>query len=1639
MKKHLKINWERDQKKKILLAAGLLICFMLLLWEGVWGAVDNPWDGETLTVPATDENGAFLITTGAELAWFADQVNNGNGEINGVLMNTIYLNNYNTSYEWPMIGADQDCPFKGTFDGNGYKVNYLYARISNENPEKRYAGLFGVIDGGTVSNVKVGGTIINGYDTMSTGEGKYDQTYMGSGGIVGYLKNGQILNCVNYANTTMEGECLYRNAGGVVGINEALVLRCTNRGSVVTDVAIAQRSIGGIAGMVRGNNGQLWYCENRGSVKGYFDVGGVAGSVKNGGEIQSCCNYGSVQGNSTLGGIAGIVVGNGTDYSGNRKECCIQNVYNLGEMSGEGNVIGGIVGQMGYESWKEEELPPLPVLENAYTTVQLEKDSYTGRGAIIGYFQTGKLGNVFGLAESNLDPCAIQEKENTEYIGSVMMKSEEELKVAAGTLGDAFVSTTRYDYDNAGYPKLVWQNQTSTLGEKVDESILTLKSWLSEQNKAKYGTAYSSIETAVDKYVGLLGTVTTEEQLTAVMEEALKTLEAIRPGSVVDNELIEAIDDGIITLEEYLDTLQSQHKDLTEEQLAQLQVILEDYIQQLEVAKDLDSVAILVRDGKDALDGCVAAYEEEKRLEEIRINSMKSLTEYEADEDHGEPWMTQIQEIREKGLQSLEEAESAADVTKILEQAKADIDQVIAQIPSENAWDGVTTKEPDTDENGVYLITSGAELAWFAQTVNQGNGGEYICGKLCNDIHLGNYEWTPIGAKTVYQGAFDGNGYTVKGLKITQADTYAGLFGVVYGTDMQSIVNLTVSGTIQCDYTVDYAGGIVGYIYGKNATNRNAIVNCHNQVAVTLSHVTYQGSGVGGIAGYARNTWIRDCSNSGTVQIASEGKGGIQYYAGGILGSSGETVSVRRSYNKGTVSAYYCAGGIVGKVIGVNNEYTSNYNAGEVYASIYAGGLAGQIPASADGSAVSWSYNSGTINLNKNGEYIGALFGGIQAGTFQNLYALKQSNQTGLALVGYSSASTAPGTFLSDTELRTDDTLNSLNGGGNYFIRDYMGIQSGFPILNWQLSLEDFRTGAITDLETFVSQEDYTEENWSKVEQLRQSGIEAIRAASNMEELQQAFTDTRLQILAVETKEAAAMQKLQEAKEAAISTLENYADASLYREEEQMKLTIYLSDAVKLIGQASTLEEVERHLSETKENIDNLPTAAQYQYEQDVKAAAQVEAYISNIGEVILNDYVKTSIHIARTGYDQLTEAQKSLVSNYQVLVDAELLYQQLSGEYEGTEEDAALAALVDQQILEIGAVTLDSQKTIQSARLAYDGLTEYQKTLVTQYPVLTEAENTYDQLRASQVTVAIASIGTVTLEKGDAIASAQSMYDELTDRQKTLVTDYEVLVNARKTYENLKSAQVVMDMIAQIGTVTLEKESTVVSAIQAYNALTGDQQALVSNYYLLEQAAAQIDSMKAVRQVEQMIENIGTVSQASGNYLKQVRAAYDGLTKEEQSQVSNVSILENAEAAYQALTKQNEKNPASVGSVADFYKNAGKGNSTNSSSGAENSLSQTGTEGETDAETMQDGLETGDFLVSTETSGDSSENLENGFKSNGESTEGVVMADVETTEKRRIIFILACILAGVLAVTGMTGFLLTMASRKRKEKQVRY
>lgn len=73
------------------------------------------------------------------------------------------------------------------------------------------------------------------------------------------------------------------------------------------------------------------------------------------------------------------------------------------------------------------------------------------------------------------------------------------------------------------------------------------------------------------------------------------------------------------------------------------------------------------------------------------------------------------------------------------------------------------------DEDGTYLISTGAELAWFAQEVNSvaAKSTSTINGKLTKDIDLASHNFPQIGyfnggtEYVYYGGNFEGNNHKI--------------------------------------------------------------------------------------------------------------------------------------------------------------------------------------------------------------------------------------------------------------------------------------------------------------------------------------------------------------------------------------------------------------------------------------------------------------------------------------------------------------------------------------------------------------------------------------------------------------------------------------------------------------------------------------------------------------------------------------------------------------------------------------------------------------------------------------------------------------------------------------------------------------
>ena len=284
-------------------------------------------------------------------------------------------------------------------------------------------------------------------------------------------------------------------------------------------------------------------------------------------------------------------------------------------------------------------------------------------------------------------------------------------------------------------------------------------------------------------------------------------------------------------------------------------------------------------------------------------------------------------------------------------------------------------------------ISSRAELEAIANNLS----GKYY---LTNDIDLGNEEWVPIGSTTpnvyntskFFRGIFDGQGYVISNLKITNGvqSTEIGLFGVVSAMDASiiSIKNVGVSGQITVTAVTEngwrdiggLVGGLVGYVYWYGH-----IENCFSQVNIDVNVADGNGNCViGGLVGRldatSNTSSISNSFYDGNIEVSGLEVSGYGVISGGLCGSTGVSSSARPSFV--TVQKCYNSGNI--SVITSTLSLAGNM-----------GILGGIIGGSGTTLSLLECYNTGNIeNTSKSSAYTTALTGGLVGSHSDNNFNL---------------------------------------------------------------------------------------------------------------------------------------------------------------------------------------------------------------------------------------------------------------------------------------------------------------------------------------------------------------------------------------------------------------------------------------------------------------------------------------------------------------------------------------------------------------------------------------------------------------------------------------------------------------------------
>ncbi len=244
---------------------------------------------------------------------------------------------------------------------------------------------------------------------------------------------------------------------------------------------------------------------------------------------------------------------------------------------------------------------------------------------------------------------------------------------------------------------------------------------------------------------------------------------------------------------------------------------------------------------------------------------------------------------------------------------------------SSPVWDGSSAngfEQGSGTKKDPYIIKTAAQLAYFRDSVNNGNmyEGKYI--KLANNIQLNSGElnkqnligsfkvWIGIGGtKTPFYGTFDGDGHVVSGI---YGD---GLFNTIRG----SVINVGVTNSY-----INFCGGIIGTASKDyKSTVETVISNCYIVNSIV--------NGGGGVVDYAGGYDISHCYNGAYINAIGD-------WVGGVIGQLAFGTATD-CYNVGTVKGDTICGGVVGN--SMRGTFKNCYNAGDVNGNVFSGAFAG--------------------------------------------------------------------------------------------------------------------------------------------------------------------------------------------------------------------------------------------------------------------------------------------------------------------------------------------------------------------------------------------------------------------------------------------------------------------------------------------------------------------------------------------------------------------------------------------------------------------------------------------------------------------------------------------------------------------------
>ena len=884
------------------------------------------------------EESPLLIENAEQLAWFAQTIsdpNQGAQEVCAALTADIDLENE----PWEPMGTDS-YGYKGTFDGQGHTISGL--NVSGY----QYAGLFACIDGGTVKNLVVSGSVSGTSHT---------------GAIAGYVKNNAaILRCGNEAAVTGSGNYT-GGIAGQAGANDKVntIEQCYNAGSVTGSGNYA----GGILGHDMGK-AAINDCYNTGTISGAKYAGGIRAYLSSfAGKISNCYNAGTVTG-QTVGAIAsgsydgencytvtgGVITPDGSAQTLTQAQLLAalangrENVWKQDVAMNGGNPTlfwqkAEAEEEIGnYVRFAREMVTTLDGDETSLPTALLkwsaQKDA---AGYVVGLWQKVRVWK--GLTDEEL------KKLTTEPTGPVDSWSQRLLQLDQNAIIAKFSDSQK--------------QELLRLQTIMDEKFQTMNTYLEQKINAETEKEYND---ANEGYVAALKEYDAAYQecckyiiLQAVEMklplgdyfaelELVKTIELPDQTSYDCTEAFSQIEDGV-----YYPSVTAIKADGTYAAPTEKDVTEDPYTRMKPVTGLSWSGAIAQWTGKDyftenqayKLDLYVVTGSGYQFVKSFQVAGNVTQANFRSAFTAQRSYAFTVTAIADTSLNEtygLHDSICSEMSPTYTSSSKPSTEWV--EITSAAQWMEIANTEDVPSDPGDSSSASMQEIEW-SKNYRLANNIDF------SELSAADQNRTKsIGSKTyMFQGEFDGNGFEIRGLTLSNSDSglfaFAGsesyihdvtiVYPNVYFSGTAAVLALNNYGVIEdcavigCNISADISG-VMGGMAGRNY---GIIRRCYVRGGRFDSNTTTATGHAGFVGSNEEGGLIERCWTSMDVYTQSD-------YAGGFAGLCyGGTI--RDCFALGNVSARGYSGGFVGRSVYSGNVYENCYAAGVVTCSAEGG------------------------------------------------------------------------------------------------------------------------------------------------------------------------------------------------------------------------------------------------------------------------------------------------------------------------------------------------------------------------------------------------------------------------------------------------------------------------------------------------------------------------------------------------------------------------------------------------------------------------------------------------------------------------------------------------------------------------------